>query len=134
MIPSLVVKDLTVAYGDHTVLEEVDLRVEAGTALAVLGPSGSGKSSLLAAIAGFAPVVGGEIRIGGQAVVGPGLSLAPEQRRIAMVFQDFALWPHLSVRETVAYPLRVAGAQRDERDRRASELLEMFGIAELADR
>ena len=134
MTSALAIRNLTVAYGPHTVLDGVDLRVEAGTALAVLGPSGSGKSTLLAAVAGFVPVVEGEIRVDGEAVVGPGLSLPPEQRRIAMVFQDFALWPHLSVHETVAYPLRVAGIERDTRDRRARELLEMFGIAELADR
>jgi ABC-type Fe3+/spermidine/putrescine transport system ATPase subunit len=134
MNPVLEIRGLTVAYGDNTVLDGVDLTVGAGTATAVLGPSGSGKSTLLGVVAGFVPAVAGEIHVGGERVVGPGHSVPPEQRKIAMVFQDFALWPHLSVMETVAYPMRVSGVPRAKRDARASELLEMFGIEELADR
>jgi ABC-type Fe3+/spermidine/putrescine transport system ATPase subunit len=125
---------VSVDYGDGRVLDSVDLDVDHGSTVAVLGPSGSGKSSLLGAIAGLVPVVEGEIYLSGTRVTGSGASVGPEDRGVAMVFQDFSLWPHLSVLDTVAYPIRMSGVDRAGARSSARRFLELFGIAGLADR
>ena len=96
----------------------VDLAVAPGETLALLGESGSGKTTVLTAIAGFVTPLAGEIWLSGQLASAPGRHLPPERRRIGMVFQDHALWPHMSVLDTVAYPLRRAGAARAAARRR----------------
>jgi hypothetical protein len=101
-----------VGHGGPPALAGLDLAVPPGETVALLGESGSGKTTLLNAIAGFVPPLAGEIWLAGELASGPGRSLPPERRRIGMVFQDHALWPHLSVLDTVAYPLRRAGASR----------------------
>ena len=93
-------------------LAGLDLAVAPGQTLALLGSSGSGKTTLLNTIAGFAAPLDGQVWLDGQLVSGPGQLVPPERRRIGMVFQDHALWPHLSVLDTVAYPLRRAGAAK----------------------
>jgi iron(III) transport system ATP-binding protein len=92
-------------YGKNTVVNGVSLRLEAGNIACLLGPSGCGKTTLLRCIAGFEEIAGGEIRLRGEAVSEPGRRLAPEKRRIGMVFQDYALFPHLTVDENVAFGL-----------------------------
>jgi ABC-type sugar transport system ATPase subunit len=128
---ALEVRRLVVHAGGFEILSGVDLTVDVGEVVALLGPSGSGKTTLLAAIAGFVPVSSGEIRIDGE-VVGEGVP--PERRSIGFVFQSYALWPHLDARDTVAFPLRVAGVGSEEAGRCADEMLAALGIAELAGR
>ena len=136
------VRSVEVALGGQPVLRGVDLAAGPGTQLALLGPSGCGKTTLLRVLAGLQPVDAGEVRFGDELVAGPAIHVAPERRRVGLVFQDWALFPHLTVAANVAY-----GLPRDERGgrfatpgRRARSaarvlpLLEMVGIAELADR
>ncbi len=106
---ALETRALSVAYDTSAVLDGVDLRVSSGETLVLLGPSGSGKTTFLHAVAGFLPVTAGEIRISGRLVSAPGRLVPPERRDIALIFQHYALWPHLTALETVAYPLRRRG-------------------------
>ncbi|HSM38029.1 MAG TPA: ABC transporter ATP-binding protein [Candidatus Limnocylindrales bacterium] len=133
--PVLELRDIAVGYGPAPVLSGVSLSAAAGETLALLGPSGSGKTSLLFAVAGFIEPMSGEILIRGRAVVGAGgRSLPPEQRRVGVVFQNYALWPHLDALETVAYPLRRRGLSRADAAVEALSLLSRLGIAQLAGR
>ncbi len=113
-------------YGDVAVLDDVSLTLDAGRIGCLLGPSGCGKTTILRCIAGFEPLAAGRVRVAGQTLSGDGRHLAPAERRIGMVFQDYALMPHLSVRDNVAFGLR--RWPRDERDRRVAQLLEMVGL------
>jgi ABC-type sugar transport system ATPase subunit len=128
------VRGLTVAYGTITVLDSVNLSVAKGEVLALLGPSGSGKSTLLNAIAGFVPVESGEIILGTRLVAAPNRADPPERRDMALVFQDYGLWPHLTAVDTVAYPLRRRGVDRATARVQAKDMLDRLGISELADR
>jgi ABC-type Fe3+/spermidine/putrescine transport system ATPase subunit len=125
---------VTLAYGGVPVVRQLTLAVESGETVALLGPSGSGKSSLLYAIAGFLRPRSGAISIGGRVVSSEREWLAPERRSIGMVFQSYALWPHMTALETVAYPLRRRGVSGSEASRRAQTLLEGVGIGRLAGR
>ncbi len=102
--------------------------------LALLGPSGSGKSTLLHTVAGFHVPLAGEVWLGGRRVASPAGGEPPERRGVAMVFQNYALWPHLSALDTVAYPMRRRGTRRGDARRRAGEILERLQIGDLADR
>lgn len=132
--PALQLVDLFVAYGGEPVVRGVSLAVSHGEVLALLGPSGSGKSTLLHAVAGFLAPVGGVIRIGGETVAGEGRAEPPERREVGVVFQNHALWPHLSALDTVAYPGRRRGEPRAEARTEALAILDRFGIAHLAGR
>ncbi len=125
---------LSLGYGREPALAGLDLAVAPGETVALLGESGSGKTTLLNAIAGFVPPRAGEIWLAGVLASGPGKSLPPERRRIGMVFQDHALWPHLSVLDTVAYPARRAGASRAAARRDALAILDQLHLAPLAGR
>ncbi|RKQ89079.1 ABC transporter ATP-binding protein [Brockia lithotrophica] len=96
---------VSVKLGNRTVLREVSLSVPSGAFLAVLGPSGSGKTTLLHAIAGFVPLESGTISFDGQIVSRAGYRLPPEEREVGVVFQSFALWPHMTVEEHITFPL-----------------------------
>ena len=91
----------------HQALAGVSMDIADGEFVALLGPSGSGKTSLLRAIAGLEKIDAGVIEIDGQPVSGPGLHVTPEERRVAVVFQNHALWPHMTVFENVMFPLLV---------------------------
>ena len=113
-------------YGKHTVVNGVGFRVETGSIACLLGPSGCGKTTLLRCIAGFEEIAAGEIRIGGTAVSRAGFRLPPEKRRIGMVFQDYALFPHLTVAANIAFGLH--DTARAERTMRVDELLAVVGL------
>ncbi len=134
MTHAVTCQSLSVSYGDHRALFDLTLTVGAGRAVALLGPSGSGKTTLLAAIAGFLPIDAGSIAVDGHVVSEPGRVTPPEQRPVSMVFQNYALWPHLTARDIVAYPLRRAGVATPEARRRANDLLAMVGMSDLAHR
>ena len=120
------VEDVTIAYGAEPVVRDVRFSLEKGEIGCLLGPSGCGKTTLLRAIAGFEPVTAGEIHLHGRLVSGTGLTLAPEKRRVGMVFQDFALFPHLNVERNIGFGLRQL--PRRERKTRVAELLELVGL------
>jgi iron(III) transport system ATP-binding protein len=132
--PALEVTDLVVAYDGTPALRGISLTVRAGEVLALLGPSGSGKSTLLHAVAGFLVPSAGSVRLGGRDVAGNGRPLPPERRDVAVVFQNYALWPHMSALDTVAYPARRRGARRAQAHGEALAILERLRIAHLADR
>lgn len=130
----LEVRGLSVAYDGKAALRDVSLTVAAGEVLALLGPSGSGKSTLLHTVAGFQDPKAGEVWLNGRCVASSTAAEPPERRELAVVFQNYALWPHLSALDTVAYPARRRGAGRAEARREAVEILTRLHIAHLADR
>ncbi len=109
---------------------DVDLHVADGELLVVVGPSGCGKSTLLRLLAGLESVTGGQLRIGGQVVN----DLTPQQRNVAMVFQDYALYPHRTVRGNLEFPLRMRRLSREEIARRVGWAVEMLGLTRSLDR
>jgi len=134
MADVLQLRDLSLAYATTLALDSVDLTVAEGEVLALLGPSGSGKSTLLNAIAGFLPLRSGEIFLRQRRVATAGSAEPPEKREIALVFQDYGLWPHLTALDTVAYPLRRRGVRRDLARSQAQQLLDRLGVGQLAGR
>ncbi len=111
----LTVDNITCQYGDQPVVAGMGFQVQRGEIVSLLGPSGCGKTTALRAIAGFEPLSAGHIELDGHVVSEPGHSLAPEARHIGMVFQDYALFPHLTVAENIAFGLRgVSPADRRE--------------------
>lgn len=131
---SLTLEGVSYAFGVHTVLDHIDLHIEPGEIVALLGPSGCGKSTLLRLLAGLTQPARGTIRFGERVVARPGWALPPEQRDLGMVFQDYALWPHMTVAQNVDFPLRMRRVARDERARRVGEALERVGLAAFAAR
>ena len=120
--------------GTRQVLEGLDLTVERGEILSVLGPSGSGKTTLIRLIAGLADPDAGEIDIAGKPVFGPRVNTPIERRSVGFVFQDYAVWPHMTVAGNVGFGLGLAGLNRADRDARVAEALASVAIGELADR
>jgi iron(III) transport system ATP-binding protein len=121
-------------YGPVHALAGIDLDVAAGRFLVLLGPSGSGKSTLIRTLAGVERLDQGQVTLGGRQVSDGARHLAPEQRNLAMVFQDYALWPHLTVAGNVGYALRRRRLPGTEAARRSAEILERVGLGQLAGR
>jgi multiple sugar transport system ATP-binding protein len=122
---------LTKVFSGGTVaVEDVNLRVEDGEFMVLVGPSGCGKSTLLRMIAGLEDVTDGHIRVGGRDVT----DLAPRRRDVAMVFQSYALYPHMSVRQNIGYGLKVRKTPKAETKRRVEEVAALLGLDELLDR
>jgi iron(III) transport system ATP-binding protein len=128
----LEVRQASVKYGRQVVVDSVSFELQSGVIGCLLGPSGCGKTSLLRAIAGFEPLVQGEILLQGRRVSLPGHTLAPEKRRVGMVFQDFALYPHLTVADNVAFGLR--GRSGKSKRQRVAALLALVGLNGLEDK
>lgn len=106
MTPLLELHNITCNYHGHTVVDKLNLHVNKGDLFCLLGPSGCGKTTVLRAIAGFEPVYAGEILLRGEAISTSHHTLAPEKRRIGMVFQDYALFPHMNVCGNVSFGLQ----------------------------
>jgi molybdate transport system ATP-binding protein len=113
---------------------DLDLDVRPGRTLALLGPNGAGKSTAISALAGVVPIDGGSIRVGDRVLDDDSSHVEVEHRRVGVVFQDYLLFPHLTVLENVAFGLRASGVGRREARRGATEWLERFAIGELAHR
>jgi iron(III) transport system ATP-binding protein len=123
---------LTKRYGDVGALDALSLDVAPGELVSLLGPSGCGKTTTLRLVAGFLTPEAGEILVGDRCVSSAGSVIAPEQRRMAMIFQSYALWPHMTVAQNVAYGLRFKrDLSRAERDRRVAEMLKVVQLTGL---
>ncbi len=129
-VPRLEIKNLTRRFGDMDVVRDVSLSVMPGQVTCLLGPSGCGKSTTLRMIAGIDQQNSGEIWVDGKLICDTYNSVPPEERSIGLMFQDFALFPHLSVAENVAFGLRGSKAQKRAR---VVELLEKVGLAHMID-
>src|SRR3954462_5800657 len=116
--------------GGVTAVDDVSLTIEDGEFMVLVGPSGCGKSTLLRMIAGLEEVTDGQISIGGADVT----ELAPRRRDTAMVFQSYALYPHMSVRKNIGYGLKVRRTPKDEARRRVDEVAKLLGLEELLER
>src|SRR5581483_2978453 len=117
-------------FGDVAAVDDVSLAIEDGEFLVLVGPSGCGKSTLLRLIAGLEEITGGSVVIGDNDVT----DLAPRSRDIAMVFQSYALYPHMTVRQNLGYGLRARRTPKPEVARRVDEVAELLGLDELLDR
>ena len=131
---ALALAGLTKRYGDLAVVDEVDLDVAHGTLACLLGPSGCGKTTTLRLIAGFVEPSAGTIRVGDRLVSAPGRTLPPERRNMSMIFQSYALWPHMTVEENVAYGLTLRRLPREEIATRVAAMLRTARIEALAAR
>ncbi|PXA78017.1 ABC transporter ATP-binding protein [Auritidibacter sp. NML120779] len=115
-------------------LQDISLNIADGEFIALVGPSGSGKTTLLRALAGFIRPLSGRITLGGRTLFASDIWVPPHRRQLGMVFQDHAVWPHMSVSENVAYPLKRAGLRSAEISARVEKILEHVGLVEFAQR
>ncbi|MDR3348941.1 MAG: ABC transporter ATP-binding protein [Acidaminococcales bacterium] len=130
------VEGITKSYGSHQVHKDLTLSVEEGECFTLLGPSGCGKTVLLRLIAGFEAPDAGKISIGGAVVTDPagGVYVPPDSRGLGVVFQDYAVWPHMTVFDNVAYPLKIAKRPKGELTERALETIALVGLKGLEKR
>ena len=131
---SVSLRSLAKRFGTLAAISDISLEVEDGSFFAILGPSGCGKSTLLRLIAGLETPDGGEIRIGGKPMAAPGLHVPPEARNVGVVFQSYALWPHMSVHDNVAFPVEGTALSAGERRTRVASALATVGLSGLAAR
>jgi iron(III) transport system ATP-binding protein len=130
--PLLEIEKVHCGYNGHDVVDDFDLRLAPGEMISLLGSSGCGKTTVLRAIAGFEHVNQGQIRIDGQVVSSPSVNVAPELRRVGMVFQDYALFPHLTIANNIIFGLK--GHDAVEQQEKAGRLLELVGMEGFGDR
>jgi iron(III) transport system ATP-binding protein len=134
-VPGIRLKGLTKRYGEYAAVEDLSLDVAPGELVALLGPSGCGKTTTLRLVAGFLAPEAGEIWVGDRCVSSTGRVVPPERRRMAMIFQSYALWPHMTVAHNIAYGLRFkAELPRGERDRRVADMLRAVQLGGLEGR
>ena len=131
-MPVIQCRGLYKSFGDGLVVSGIDLDVQAGEVLALVGPSGSGKTTLLRMVAGFEVPDEGTVALSGKTAAGPGVWTPPEERRLGMVFQDYALFPHMTVAQNVAFGL--TGLDRTEKASRVSETLDLVRLSGMSDR
>ncbi len=124
------IKNLIKKHGQNTILHGLNMSIESGEFVVFVGPSGCGKSTTLRIIAGLEEITEGEISIGGRVVN----DIAPRDRDIAMVFQNYALYPHMSVRENMAFSLKMRKADKSEIDKKVAEASKLLGLDDMLDR
>jgi iron(III) transport system ATP-binding protein len=132
----LQVQNLVKWFGNDRAVDDVSFTVPKGNFLTLLGPSGCGKTTTLMSIAGLHKIDSGRISVGDIIYTDPdaGYFLPPEKRDIGMVFQSYAIWPHMTVAQNVAYPLEIRHVARDEINDRVADVLKLVGLAEMADK
>ncbi|MGW4464771.1 ABC transporter ATP-binding protein [Micromonospora sp. NPDC004704] len=132
----LTLAGVTRRFGDFVAVDGIDLEIPSGEIFALLGPSGCGKTTTLRMIAGLERMDAGRIVMADRVLAdaGSGRSLPPERRELAMVFQSYAVWPHMTVAQNVEFPLRMRRVGRADRRRRVAEILEVTGLSAVADR
>src|SRR5438034_2035890 len=128
------VKTLLKSFEGRVILNGISFSVDSGQLLTLLGPSGCGKTTTLRCIAGLEKPDAGEITIAGNTVSSSNFFLPPEKRNIGMVYQSYALWPHMSVYDNVSYGLRLRRLSRKEMDARVTEVLQLVGLESLRNR
>ena len=128
--PAIELVNVTKRYGDAVALDGISLQIESGEFFCLLGQSGCGKTTTLNLIGGFIPLTSGELRIEGRRVN----DLPPHKRDVNTVFQNYALFPHMSVADNVAFGLRMEGLADGEIEQRVGEYLELVGLAEYRNR
>lgn len=132
MPSQLKLSNVSVTYGSVTAANNISLSLQPGEIGCLLGPSGCGKTTVLRAIAGFEQVSAGEVTLHNRVIAHPGFSLPPEQRKVGMVFQDFALFPHLNISKNIAFGLNTLS--RAKQHNRIEEMLQLVGLSEQANR
>lgn len=132
--PAIQVKHVTHHFAANRVLDDICLQVPKGTIMALLGPSGCGKSTLLKLLAGLLHPEAGQVFFGQQKVVEGRFSLPPEKRDLGMVFQDYALWPHMTVGQNVSFPLQMRSVPAKARQQRVMTALDRVGLADFTHR
>jgi iron(III) transport system ATP-binding protein len=133
-VASVELRGLTKRYGTIPVVDAVSLRIEHGQLVCLLGPSGCGKTTTLRLIAGFVEPSAGEIVVGERVLSSPARTLPPESRNMSMIFQSYALWPHMTVTENVAYGLTLRKLHRAAIAKKVADILSTMRLAPLADR
>jgi iron(III) transport system ATP-binding protein len=133
-VASVELRNLTKRYAALAVVDDVSLHIAHGLLVCLLGPSGCGKTTTLRLIAGFVEPTAGEILVGDRVVSSPARTLPPEARKMSMIFQSYALWPHMTVSDNVAYGLTLRKLPREEIARKVSEILATTRLADLAAR
>ena len=127
---SVAIRDVRKAFGATAVIHGVDISIRDGEFVVLVGPSGCGKSTLLRMIAGLENITGGEIRIGDRVVN----RLPPKERDVAMVFQNYALYPHMTVADNMAFSMKLRGAPKSEIDERVNRAAAILGLSQLLQR
>ena len=127
---SVVIRDVRKAFGLTPVLHGVSITIDDGQFVVLVGPSGCGKSTLLRMLAGLENITGGEIQIGDRVVN----NLPPKERDVAMVFQNYALYPHMTVAANMAFSMKLRGAPKDEIEKRVKRAAEILGLGQLLER
>jgi iron(III) transport system ATP-binding protein len=131
---NILIENLNKSFGRHHVLKDIDLEIQEKEFVTLLGPSGCGKTTTLRLLAGFLTPDEGEIRVGGQLLSSPQATVPPERRRMGMVFQNYAVWPHMSVFDNVAFGLKLARLGRAEIGERVARVLAAVGLEGLEGR
>ena len=126
----LMLKDLVISYGKVTVLNKLNLTIKDGELVTLLGPSGCGKTTTLRSVSGFLPVQGGDIFLNGKRIT----DISPEKRDIGLVFQNYALWPHMTVFKNLAFGLELRKISKDDIKKRVATVLASVKMGEYADR
>ncbi len=131
---SVELRGLTKRYGSAAVVDDISLHIEHGHLVCLLGPSGCGKTTTLRLIAGFVEPSDGEIRVGDRLISSPALTVPPERRNMSMIFQSYALWPHMTVAENIVYGLKLRKLARDVIGKKLDAILATTKLAPLAGR